>query len=62
MVMPVTHPGAEDSFLRAAIKTGLKLQRDEASERGGTAKSGVATLQRIKASLRKRKSNIKPIH
>ena len=40
-------------FLRAAIKTGLRMQN--AAENSGTASEGVATLQRIKASLRKKK-------
>ena len=42
-------------FLRAAVKTGLRLQRNEIA--GGESKgagSNLQTLQRIKASLRKR--------
>ncbi|PYJ03950.1 MAG: hypothetical protein DME25_10860 [Verrucomicrobia bacterium] len=47
-----------DKFLRAAVKTGLRLQRSDAGESGDKAKSaGVRTLLRIKASLRKRNSN-----
>lgn len=47
-------------FLRAAVKAGLRLQRNETSGAGtkGTG-SGVQTLQRIKASLRKRTSKTK---
>jgi hypothetical protein len=41
-------------FLRAAVKTGLRLQQaGQAAAPGG----GVQTLQRIKASMRKRSSN-----
>lgn len=49
-----------DRFLRAAVKAGLRLQQNEAAEAGaGTPSTGVRTLQRIKASLRKRNSNRK---
>jgi hypothetical protein len=49
-----------DKFLRAAVKTGLRLQQQEAAETGGdTSGVGVQTLQRIKASLRKRNSKRK---
>jgi len=49
-----------DKFLRAAVKAGLRLQQQEAAETGGgTPGAGVRTLQRIKASLRKRNSNRK---
>jgi hypothetical protein len=57
----VTHSPEAGKFLRAAVKTGLRLQQSEASEPGGGA-AGLRTLQRIKASLRKqnskRKSNL----
>jgi hypothetical protein len=44
--------------LRAAVKAGLRLQQNEAAEAdGGTLSAGVRTLQRIKASLRKRNTN-----
>jgi hypothetical protein len=47
-------------FLRAAVKTGLRLQQSDAAAPGQKAGSaGVQTLQRIKASLRKRTSNSK---
>jgi len=56
----VTLRAEADKFLRAAVKTGLRLQRDDAAESGEKGKSvGVPTLQRIKASLRKRNSNPK---
>jgi hypothetical protein len=46
-----------DKFLRAAVKAGLRLQQNETAEAGGgTPGAGVRTLQRIKASLRKRNS------
>lgn len=57
---PVTHRDADERFLRAAIKTGLRLQREEAAARAGKSTGGVATLQRIKASVRRRKTNLKP--
>ncbi len=50
-----------DAFLRAAVKTGLRLQRkgggDPSDGRAADmlVSDGVATLQRIKASLRKKK-------
>jgi hypothetical protein len=44
--------------LRAAVKAGLRLQQNETAEAdGGTPSAGVRTLQRIKASLRKRNTN-----
>ena len=48
-----------DKFLRAAVKTGLRLQRSDAAESGGAKGAGVRTLQRIKASLRKPTSKTK---
>jgi hypothetical protein len=56
----MTHRTGDEKFLRAAIKAGLRLQRAEATEvTGAKGSDGVATLQRIKASLRKRNSNLK---
>ena len=55
----MTHRPDDQKFLRAAIKAGLRLQRTGSSDGGGTKSEGVATLQRIKASLRKRNSNTK---
>lgn len=51
MVQTVTQHSEDSKFLRTAIKTGLRMQKQEGSESPG---SGVTTLQRIKASLRKR--------
>jgi hypothetical protein len=49
-----------DRFLRAAVKAGLRLQQNEAAEAsGGMPSAAVRTLQRIKASLRKKNSNRK---
>ena len=48
-----------DKFLRAAVKTGLRLQRSDAAEADGAKGTGVRTLQRIKASLRKPNSKTK---
>ena len=57
---PVTLRPEAEKFLRAAVKTGLRLQQNEAVEAGGgKPAAGVQTLQRIKASLRKRNSNRK---
>ena len=48
-------------FLRVAVKTGLRMQHRqvgttaEPGDHGETGSEGVATLQRIKASLSKRK-------
>jgi hypothetical protein len=54
----VTHRPEADKFLRAAVKTGLRLQQNETAESGGgTPSAGVRTLQRIKASLRKQNIN-----
>jgi len=50
-------------FLRAAVKTGLRMQNSQvasasrSSAPGETASNGVATLTRIKASLAKRKTD-----
>ncbi len=55
MVRAVTLRPKADKFLRAAVKTGLRLQRSDEAERSDKEKStGLRTLQRIKASLRKR--------
>jgi hypothetical protein len=56
----VTPDREADRFLRAAVKTALRLQRNEtADQRGQGPKAGVQTLRRIKASLQKRTSNSK---
>ena len=56
----VTLDPEADRFLRAAVKTGLRMQRSEATGAGTKEpNSGVKTLQRIKASLRKRTSKTK---
>ena len=45
-------------FLRAAVKTGLRLQRNEIAGGGNKgAGSNLQTLQRIKASLRKKRTS-----
>jgi hypothetical protein len=57
----MTRPPDASRFLRAAVKTALRLQRASATDGAGAAKSdGVATMQRIKASLRKRQSALPP--
>ena len=55
---PVTLQSEADKFLRAAVKAGLRLQQNEETG-SGTLGAGVRTLQRIKASLKKRNSNKK---
>jgi len=56
----VTHNPDAERFLRAAVKTGLRLQRSEAAGASHQANpAGLQTLQRIKASLRKRTSKSK---
>ena len=56
----MTHRSDDEKFLRAAIKTGLRLQAREVSRTEKSPRSdGVATLQRIKASLRNRKKTSK---
>jgi hypothetical protein len=55
----VTQRTDDQKFLRAAVKTALRMQRCGSSDGGGPKSEGVATLQRIKASLRKRNSNSK---
>ena len=55
----MTQRPEDQKFLRAAIKAGLRMQRSGSSDGGGTKGESVATLQRIKASLRKRNSNTK---
>jgi hypothetical protein len=57
----MSHRPSDEKFLRAAIKAGLRLQRNASSETGTgeMRQDGVATLQRIKASLRKQRSNLK---
>ena len=53
------HSDEQNRFLRSALKTGLRLQQRTDSEGTGSDPSprseGVAVLQRIKASLQKRK-------
>jgi hypothetical protein len=57
---PVTRRSADEKFLRAAIKAGLRLQRKGSFRAPGSSKSdGVGTLQRIKASLRNRRNTSK---
>jgi hypothetical protein len=52
----VTPDPATVRFLRAAVKSGLRLQQAEAETGPGrTMGGGVRTLQRIKASLKKKK-------
>ena len=58
-IRAVTQRLEDQKFLRAAIKAGLRMQRSGSSDGGGQKSEGVATLQRIKASLRKRNSNSK---
>ncbi len=55
--------GAENKFLKEAIKQGLRMQHRFVAEpvlartgKGFLKSEGVETLQRIKASLKKRKS------
>lgn len=56
----VTHRQEAEKFLRAAGKAGLRLQQNVSSEANeGSEAAGVRTLQRIKASLRKRNLNRK---
>jgi hypothetical protein len=51
----MTHGSKADTFLRAAVKTGLRLQRNDSSESGeGKGRAGVQTVERIKASLQKK--------
>ena len=53
-ISPVTHRPETNRFLRAAVKSGLRLQQAEASQSGaGQPGAGLRTLQRIKASLQK---------
>jgi len=59
-VRRVTLRKQSDKFLRAAVRAGLRLQRSDGAGPAEKEKSaGVRTLQRIKASLRKRTSNAK---
>jgi len=53
----VTPRHSDDKFLRAAIRIGLRLQKDTENPAVAGKHAHVATLQRIKASLRKRNSN-----
>jgi hypothetical protein len=56
----VTQRPADEKFLRAAIKAGLRLQQKGSSGTAGSRKSdGVATLLRIKASLRNQRNTSK---
>ena len=59
-ILTVTHRPEAEKFLRTAVKTGLRLQQNASAKPGeGAGPSGVQTLQRIKASLRKRNLNRK---
>ena len=49
------HTSETEKFLRAAVKAGLRMQSDAVSTKSDLASVGVATLQRIKTSLRKSK-------
>jgi len=50
----VTHRPETSRFLRAAVKSGLRMQQAEASQSdSGQPGAGLRTLQRIKASLQK---------
>jgi hypothetical protein len=51
----MTHRPTTDTFLRAAVKTGLRLQRNDSGESGDAkSRAGVQTVERIKASLQKK--------
>jgi hypothetical protein len=50
----VTQQPVDARFLRAAVKTGLRLQQAESGNGEHKKNDGVATLRRIKESLRKR--------
>jgi hypothetical protein len=59
----MVEPSEVEKFLRAAVRTGLRMQRKDGSTtpESGSAPNrqvsdGVATLQKIKASLNKRKT------
>jgi hypothetical protein len=52
-VAVVIHNPESEKFLRTAVKAGLRLQ-EKSDARGAGQSEGVATLQKIKASLRKR--------
>jgi len=47
-------------FLRAAVKAGLRMQGAAVPGKSEPASTGVATLQRIKASLRKKNLRKQP--
>lgn len=51
---PVTQTPVDARFLRAAVKTGLRLQQATSGNGAPRKNDGVATLRRIKESLRKR--------
>jgi hypothetical protein len=51
---PVTQTPVDARFLRAAVKTGLRLQQATSGNGEHKKNDGVATLRRIKESLRKR--------
>ena len=54
IVTAVTHRPETDRFLRAAVKSGLRLQQAEVNEsKPGQVSTVLRTLQRIKASLQK---------
>lgn len=58
----VTHRPTAEKFLRTAVKAGLRLQQDASTGTNeGSRAAGVRTLQRIKASLRKRNLNRKQL-
>lgn len=50
---PVTQQPVDARFLRAAVKTGLRLQQAASGNGEPKKNDGVATLRRIKESLRK---------
>jgi hypothetical protein len=49
------HTPETEKFLRAAVKAGLRMQSAAGSSKLEMPSTGVATLQRIKISLRKSK-------
>ncbi len=50
----MTQQPVDARFLRAAVKTGLRLQQATVGSEDHKKMDGVATLRRIKESLRKR--------
>jgi hypothetical protein len=55
----VTPRHTDEKFLRAAIRIGLRLQKNAEKPEAAGKHEHVATLQRIKASLRKRNPNLR---